>query len=256
MAPQIALTFDFRKDSKRSGKPKSTAFEAVEDALDTYIEASTVENLRALTKALGDWKVAKKRGAATWSSSVRADTVRLLSDWLILESEATGIFPTSRTAWGANHNCYAYSMNCLAPHGMGMNSWPGKFANIKNEGDFSKGVVDDGAAQGVTVRIVRKGGQPSPVPKPSSGGEYLVAMVSNKMGYHFMRRNDSTGLWSHKNGAASTVETCFYDIDIEQPIAITDTVADRILKNPALIGCSMSFDSYLSVPLPGITVKG
>lgn len=256
MAPQIALNFNFKSKSRKLGKPKSTEFEAVQDALDTYVETSTVTNLLSLTQVLGAWKVAKKHGVATWTESIRVDAVRLLDAWLILESEAQGIFPTSRSVWGADHNCYAYAMSCVAPHGMGRNSWPGKFADIKNQGNFAKGVVDDGAAQGVNIRILRQGGLPTPVPSPLGGGEYLVAMVANNMGYHFMRRNDVTCLWSHKNGAASPVETHFYDAASEQPLAITDAVVGRILAQPALIGCSMTFNSYLSVPIPGITVKG
>jgi hypothetical protein len=256
MAPQIAMNFDFKRDSKKTGKPKSTAFEAVQDALDDYIEASTATNLLALTRALGAWKVAKKNGAATWTSSIRVEAVRELDAWIILESEAIGIFPTSRTNWGGDHNCYAYSMNCLAPQGSGYNSWPGKFAGIATGGNFAQGVVDDGAAQGVTIQILRQAGMPTPVPAPLGGGHYLVAMVANAMGYHFLRRNDATGLWTHKNGSASPVETHFYDNAIEQPVAITDVVIAQILATPALISCSMTFNSYLSVPVPGITVKG
>ncbi|MCI0639051.1 MAG: hypothetical protein L0Y72_20640 [Gemmataceae bacterium] len=266
MAPRVALDFDLRKDSKKSRKPKSTAFEAVEDALDEYVQISTVKNLLALTHVLGVWKTGKQKVIVkqqgekpkyeNWTDTNRSAAVRKLSDWLILESEARGIFPTSRTGWSGDHNCYAYTMNCLTPDGNGCNSWPGKYADNPSAGNWVQGVVDDGAAQGVTIQIERQGGLPTPVPAPAGGGRFLAALVSSNKGFHFMRRNDATGLWTHKNGAGSKVETYFYDSAIDEPLAITDKVVARILAQPTLIGCSMTFEAFLRVPLPGIKVKG
>ena len=81
-------------------------------------------------------------------------------------------------------------------------------------------------------------------------------MVSTPHGYHFLRRNETTGLWSHKNGAWNEVETYFYDRELEQPVAITNDVVLKLLKNPRLMECDMRFDSYLYVPQRGIQVAG
>lgn len=253
----LPFTTGFSAESVNGKKTKSAAFQAVEAALDTYSRSSTRENLLKLTKCLGDWKLGKvNRGKNTnWSNTVRAAAVGKLSAWLVEESKAIGLFPTSRSLWGANHNCYAYSMKCKFPQGMGQNSWAGKFANFKNDGDFPLGVVADGKAQGKAI-VVLEQQLPGPVPPRLTDGNYLVAMVSNSMGYHFMRRRESTGLWSHKNGASSEVETYFYDMDLEQPLAITDDVVAKILADPKLIGCSMRFTRYFKVPGSGIQVKG
>lgn len=259
MPTRIPLPFitGFSAENVNGKKTKSSAFQAVEAALDKYSRSSTRENLLALTQCLGDWKLGKVDRAKNknWSQSVRAAAVTKLSAWLIEESKAIGLFPTSRSLWGGNHNCYAYAMKCKSPKGLGQNSWAGKFANFKNEGDFPRGVVEDGKAQGKAIVVL---GQdlPNPVPQRLSDGNYLVAMVSNGMGYHFMRRRESTGLWTHKNGASSEVETYFYDTELEQPVAITDAVVAKILADPKLIGCSMTFKRYFKVPGPGMQVTG
>ena len=275
MPPRTPLpfTFNLRVSSFRIfASGKSTEFVAVEDALDTYVRNSTRENLLSLTVKLGAWKVTKKHGTDNWTDSTRADTIRKLDRWLIAESTAIGIFPKSRPIWSGNHNCYAYAMRCVNPENVGSSSRPGRYWNAhvppdrKWEGDagaeslrFVEGVRLDGQAQGREIGVLRSGLRcdPAPVPAPSGGDQYLVAMVAHPMGYHFMRRNDSTGLWSHKNGATSAVETYFYDWGSEQPLALTDRVVADLLANPERMSCSgMVFTAYFRVPAAGITVRG
>ena len=272
MPPYTSLPFtiSFSADNVNGKKTKSPAFQEVEAALDLYVRNSAKQNLLALTKSLGDWKLGKYnlKKKAHWTDSVRADAVRKLDLWLIGESKAIGIFPTSRSLWNKNHNCYAYSMKCKFPEGLGQNSWTGKFAKSKNKDGkcpesviaseifhFQNGVVADGEALKKRI-VILKQELPTPVPIRLPGGYYLVAMVSNGMGYHFLRRRESTGLWTHKNGAASDVETHFYDRELEQPVAITNAVVAKMLTDPALIGCSMSFCCYFQVPGSGIQVMG
>lgn len=259
MAPVTPLPFkvSFAADSVHDKTTQSKEFQGVNRALEKYVLHSTRTHLLELTRALGVWKLKKRnpKKGVNWTDSVRADEVRKLSAWLIAESQAIGVFPTSRSLWGGTHNCYAYAMKCKMPDGLGQNSWTGKFADIKNNGDFPKGVVDDGAAQGKVITVLPQR-VPDPVPPRQTDGTYLVAMVSNGMGYHFMRRRESTGLWTHKNGASSAVETYFDDVDVEQPVAITDEIVSKILNKPALIGCSMTFCRYFKVPGAGIQVKG
>jgi hypothetical protein len=257
MPTRVPLPFvnGFGNASSRSGKPKSDLFTAVETALATYVGANSRPNLIALTRALGSWK-RSKGGNGAWTNSVRAAPVQQLSDWLIQESEAIGIFPTSRPIWNNNHNCYAYSMLCDRPRGLGQNSRPGRYAgNARSRRqDFAQGVIDDAAADGKVVTVVAN--PPHNIPAVYTDGTYLVAMVANAVGYHFMRRRESTGLWTHKNGAPSEVETYFYDSVQEEPMAITDLVAARIFANPQLIGCGMTFESFFKVPQAGVQVEG
>src|SRR5262249_32262434 len=119
MPPTVPLRFNFRAESARGPlKPKSVLFEALEAAVDQYVNNSTVSRLLALTAALGAWKVSKKRGTENWTNSIRADPVSDLSDWLIQESIARGVFPNPGPHWNSNHNCYAFAMNCASPQGM------------------------------------------------------------------------------------------------------------------------------------------
>ncbi len=256
MPPIIPLNFNFQEDSKRFLKPKSNTFVAVQAALDTYVQTSTAANLLALTAALGTWKRTKQHGQQNWTGSIRATQVQQLDAWLIAESHAQGIFPAPEPGWNGGHNCYAYAMKCLAPLGLGHNSWPGRLAGIATGGNFAQGVVNDATHQHLNAQIVRAGGVPAPVPHGVGGGGYLAAVVANNVGFHFMRRNEMTGLWTHKNGAFENESTYFYDRTLEQPVAITDQVVATILANPQLIGCAMTFHAYISVPNAGLQVRG
>ncbi|WP_320041718.1 hypothetical protein [uncultured Desulfobacter sp.] len=262
--PRHPLNFDFKSDSRRAFKQKSKIFKNVQDALDKYVDRSTMENLQNLIDKLGVWKRSKVDGTNNWKNSIRYKQVNLLSEWIV--KEATGpIFPVSRDVWEKNTqlvNCYAYAMNCMLPVVQGNNSWPGRFAGEPAKTparigyDFADGVIADAKKQGKKVIALRRGGQPGPVPIVCPDGKYLVAMVSTPYGYHFLRRNESTGLWSHKNGAWNEVETYFYDRELEQPMPITNDVVLKLLKNPRLMECDMSFDSYLAVPPEGLMVTG
>lgn len=257
MATRIPLPFrpSFGSESGRSGKSKSRLFSAIEDALSDYERHNTRSRLLSLTDASAAWKRSKgARGA--WTSSVRAAAVKKLDGWLIRESEAIGVFPTSRNLWGAAHNCYAYSMLCTNPRGLGQNSRPGRYAGhaANRQEEFIQGVIADAARDRKTV--VHLPNPATRVPALVGGGCYLVAMVANQFGYHFMRRRESTGLWTHKNGAISAVETYFYDASLEKPVAITDAVVSKLLRQPQLIECSMSFHCFLQVPKTGVQVAG
>ncbi|WP_425257708.1 hypothetical protein ACPOLB_19590 [Rubrivivax sp. RP6-9] len=258
MAPVIPLPFEtgFKAESVNGKSHKTGLFTAVEKALDVYVADSSKDRLQHLTNALAAWKRSKHDAGknTNWTQSVRYAAVHKLSEWLVQESTARGLFPVSRSLWGSKHNCYAYAMKCQEPTGLGQISWTGCYAEKAIGTDYVQGVVEDGLASGKQVLVLPQL-LPSPVPPRQNDGTYLVAMVSNRMGFHFMRRRESTGLWSHKNGGASPVDTCFYDTDLHKPVAITDEVALKILEKPTLIGCSMTFTRYLRVPR-GVQVGG
>jgi hypothetical protein len=115
---------------------------------------------------------------------------------------------------------------------------------------------------------IRRGNQkiiasipPSPLPVPTTvaGNNYLVALLGNQTGYHFMRRNEQTMLWSHKNGSISNVETSAFNGPKGRCFVLDDaTVAAMIMTPTDWDGVNnfFGFIAWLSVPYHGITVRG
>lgn len=231
---------------------KVDLFSDVETALHTYEHNNSKKNLLELTERIAAWKKSKG-GPNVWKTSERRVYMNILSDWLIKESEAIGIFPTSSGDWGCKQNCYVYAMSDR--RGVdARNARPGRISGKETNLDteFADGVIADALKAGKTV--VKLPNAVDNIPG-LMGSHYLVAMLANRYGYHFMRRNDHiNGLWTHKNGGQGDVETCYYEPDLEKPVAITDEVANKLLKNPALIGCSMTFNCYFKVPRGGFPV--
>ena len=159
--------------------------------------------------------------------------------------------------WNTNHNCYAYAMKCHQPQGYGANARPGKLAGQPvGTGDFAAGVLADAIAQEVPVEIIQLGGSPVPVPPRFTDGTYLVALLANDVGYHFLRRNEASGLWFHKNGASSPAESWHIDRHTRDIHQLTDDTIGSLLQQPALLGCDMRFQAYLKVPDSGMDVAG
>lgn len=159
--------------------------------------------------------------------------------------------------WNTNHNCYAYAMKCQVPHGNGWNARPGKLAGQPvATGNFATGVVNDGAVQNIHIEIIRFEGSPIPVPPRFTDGTYLVALLANSYGYHFLRRNEASGLWFHKNGASSPAESWFVDFNTLKTHQLTDELMGILLQQPEQFGCAMRFQAYLKIPDKGIRVAG
>lgn len=237
-------------------KPKSTLFNEVERSARAYIEDPTPASCHATIDAIASWKRFKQcpQARTNWADSRRAGQVERLDLWIIEEAYRLGVFARPKPGWDDAHNCYAYAMKCHIPGGVGNNSCPGRLAGHLTQGDFVSGVMADAQHQDQDVRI--EGTAPDCVPGKTAPGRYLVALLANQHGFHFLRRDESTGLWTHKNGAIGEVESFIYDWAAEKPTSITDTVMGHIAMNPRLIGCSMQFVAYLSVPNTGIQVLG
>ncbi|WP_368565963.1 hypothetical protein [Pseudoxanthomonas sp. UTMC 1351] len=237
-------------------KPKSTLFKEVERSVRAHIDDRTAASCHATIDAIASWKRSKQCPLArtNWKDSPRAGQVERLDLWIIEEAYRLSVFSRPESGWDDEHNCYAYAMKCHAPGGVGNNSCPGRLAGRLTKGDFVSGVMADARHQDLDVRI--DGTTPDCVPSETAPGRYLVALLANQHGFHFLRRDESTGLWSHKNGAIGKVESFLYDWAAEKPTAITDTVMGHIAMNPRMIGCSMQFTAYLSVPNAGMQVLG
>jgi hypothetical protein len=113
---------------------------------------------------------------------------------------------------------------------------------------------------------LRTGVYPSPDPLPVGqvdSDNYIAAMVVNPTGFHFMRRDSITHLWSHKNGGrGNPVETSVYQLHNGADrflVPITDEVAVEMLKNRRVrysnFANEFKFAGYVLVPSDGITVE-
>lgn len=251
--PIHPLGFDFEKASAKAFHGKSAGFRAIETALQHYLgQPAAWVNLKALQRAIAEWR-ATKAGA-----SIRDPALARLDVWLQQEVAALAPWPAPEPGWDARHNCYAYAMHCKVGVD-GNNARPGRLAGrprATKESDFAQGVIDDARHQGRGAWILRQAAPPAPVPQPLHGG-YLVAMTSMPHGYHFLRRDEATGLWTHKNGSIRPVETSWRDPDdhlLED--AIDDAALLRLVTDSRLMDSLWHFDAYIEVQNGGLTVSG
>jgi hypothetical protein len=251
--PIHAIPFDFEQASAKTFHGKSQAFLAIETALRNYLgQAPSWVNLKELLRRIAAWR-ATKTGA-----TIRDTAMQRLDQWLQGEIAALKPWPDRELPWGAQHNCYAYAMRCTDAVN-GNNARPGRLAgNPRNQrsDDFAAGVVDDAHHQMRDAWILRQGGNPRPIPVLTHGG-YLVVMTAIPMGYHFMRRNDATGFWTHKNGSIRDEETSWHDPDdYELEDAIDDAGMLKMITDPRLVEGNWTFEAYLEIQAGGIRVQG
>jgi hypothetical protein len=112
---------------------------------------------------------------------------------------------------------------------------------------------------------------PDPGDKPRTvpGNQYLAALLVTLGGFHFMRRDPGTRLWSHKNRSIGEVETSVARL-CQGPKGrlalrsdpITEPIAVELLRNlyPGAVheafGGGYVFAGYIMVPMEGIRVAG
>jgi hypothetical protein len=136
------------------------------------------------------------------------------------------------------------------------------FEGIQAEAD-----EDGGQVEVLTdLAQLRRGIYPSPDPIPVgrvNAGNYIAAMVVNSTGFHFLRRDSTTHLWSQKNGGqGNPVETCVAKLHNGRDrflVPIKDDVAVELLKNRRVtysdFANDFKFAGYVLVPSAGITVE-
>lgn len=258
--PIHPIPFNFAETSAKRFHSKSAAFQRIETALDYYLaQPPSWGNLRVLQRMVLAWR-ATKEGA-----TIRDEAMRQLDQWMAGEIAALRPWPDREPLWDGRHNCYAYAMHCnvtvnddATPRNLN-NARPGKRAGQARQHrgqNFAQGVVDDAVHQGRHAWILRQGGAAAPVPALTHGG-YLVVMTSIPMGYHFMRRNNLTGLWTHKNGSIRDEETTWRDPDNHmQEDAIDDAAMLKIITDPRIVEGNWTFDAYLEIQAGGLIVEG
>ena len=263
----------FQRTGANLNGRRSTALRAIDAALNTYQGAPTLPNLRVLDAALVAWQRSKRTfwGNENWANSRRAAVVIIeLAHWIGDEYIARGAWPRPEAGWNNNHNCYAYAMKCRNPTGMGNNSRPGRYAGngvgygdaAPNAATWKQDMVDqiraDAVANGVTIQATMPA-SPIPVPALVADGRYLAALIGFQMGYHFLRRDEGSRRWSHKNGSAADVETSAFHNIKGRCFVLDDQTVGEMLSRPADwegVTVQMQFIAYLSVPQDGIQVRG
>lgn len=254
-------------------KSRSTLLVAIDQALRSYDSASPIDKLRDLHQlkdAFEAW-AASKNDVAT---SIRNKDGHLLTDfkqWMGQQEKA--LLPVKEEGWAGTPNCYAYAMKCKQVAGNapvpGAAAGKAVFATRDNQELYPdrlfQGIVDDAEACEKAVEILQ-GPSPSPMPTDKvTGANYIAAMVVKPDGFHFMRRDSRSGLWSHKNGAADAeVETTAKLLPtgaqrIVRQMPITDAVAVELLRcteGKYIAFTGFKFAGYILVPDEGITVKG
>jgi len=246
---------------------RSTELKAIDKAFGEFLLAAGAgkdAKMIALFDAISAWQNSKKNifGTEKWENSKRADAVRALATWVADEVQKRTVEP----GWDNNHNCYAYAMKCQHPGGRGNNSRPGVIAgapyagqNVANWKTLLTNAVQADAVHGGVVINVLPQTTASPCPATLGAARYLVAAIGFPAGYHFMRRDEHTMRWSHKNGAPADVANLAFQAYKSRYLPITDNVAVDMVTHPGNWGdttVGMSFVAYLSVPAAGIMVAG
>jgi hypothetical protein len=164
-------------------------------------------------------------------------------------------------AWGTHANCYAYALNCPNPvNGQNGGAWPGSqaaFAGHPAPGGatFAQKVVADGGGN------VQQVAGTTLAPPADIGGHYIVALLAHPNGFHFIRRDSTTGRWSWKDGNGGSVKYNVLDVPRSMFIYINNgNLNDLLVGRPADFTpwaySNMAFVAYFRVPNGGATVRG
>lgn len=270
-------------------KSRSTLLLQVDTGLLAYEGCAPLEKLtklHVLYAAYDAWyakKTEKKPDAGLKSIRNNGDQMTVFEDWL-KEEEARQL-PAAEDGWNNGPNCYAYAMKQKLPVGSGMTPGSADGVAVTSVGikadwmQYSKrlfdGIKRDAAKDGnkavsfYPVGVENSNFHPDPIEMPLMvpSGHYLVAMLVTNCGFHFMRRNPHTNLWSHKNGSFGVVETYAEHAAPAGRLGrkhspISNLVAVELLRNQSPgqtylpIGGGFKFAGYIVVPDEGIVVSG
>lgn len=168
-------------------------------------------------------------------------------------------------SWGAHANCYAYAMNCSEPlNGDRGGAKPGCSQGLvvyptPDPKAYQKALIEgaqlDGAIYIENCPLISP-----PEPKP---GYYLVALLCNASGFHWLRRNEETLAWSWKDGNGGTVKETIYEAKQMTYVSITDKTDDclsALVNNKKTyvdwLYQTMRFAGFFRIPNSGCKVAG
>jgi hypothetical protein len=166
--------------------------------------------------------------------------------------------------WGTYANCYAYAANCSKPaRGDQGGAVPGgakgkpALTGLADLKDYERALIAGAAADG----FVQREGAPAAPPAPNAN-HYLVALIANKLGFHWLRRDSVTDRWSWKDGNGQTVKYNIFDVRQKRFVYISNTNLDDLLTVNRgsyfpWAYTNMSFVSFFEAPAPnGVVVAG
>lgn len=160
-------------------------------------------------------------------------------------------------------NCYAFAVKCSSPEGVGQ-ARPG---GAKTAGDLQTyaealkdGVLSDG---GNKVKFIGSYSiQNVPNIPEASADWYLIAMLVNKNGFHFVRRQrkkfSGQPFWKWKEGNKGMEERNAFDVAAKSYIRITDAQLPSLLKGGYVTDVAgWKFDTlyFFEVHKDGFTVS-
>ncbi|MFL6632563.1 MAG: hypothetical protein ACJ8HJ_09660 [Massilia sp.] len=163
--------------------------------------------------------------------------------------------------WGANANCYAFACNSAAP-AVGhppRTARPGVAGGqpVQNNGNVVQlvaGVLADGGHL-----VQRLGGDPSALPIVPANS-YLVAMLTNAGGFHFMKRDELTRRWSWKDANHGSVKLNVMHFPTDHYVYVNDANLNDILVthrgNYVWAYNQMTFQTFFAVVNGGFPVAG
>ncbi len=159
--------------------------------------------------------------------------------------------------WSHDSNCYGYACKCQHA-GVGT-AVPGAAAGnpaLPNAGAnyhqaLIAGAIADGAAQvaGTTA-----------APPADTPGHYVVALLANNIGFHWMRRDGHLNRWSWKDGNGGTIKYNLLHTNLNRYVYIKNESLVDLLdnNNPSHYApwaySNMTFVSYFRIPDAGIEV--
>ena len=169
--------------------------------------------------------------------------------------------------WGNNANCYAYACRCRRPViGLQGAAVPGGFARrgvyvrpldtaLTYADRLIDGVILDGAANGVGIVFSQVLAAP-----PANGGGYVFAMLSNAVGFHFLRRG-LDGAWRWKDGHGADREKRAFSVADNANVVIDDGRFQQMVQtnigNYIPNWANMTFRAYFTIASRnGMTVSG
>lgn len=163
--------------------------------------------------------------------------------------------------WGANANCYAFACNCANP-AVGnppRQARPGVISGVppadnSNVIQLTAGILADGG-----VHVQALAGNPLLIPNPPANS-YLIAMLTNAGGFHFIRRDEHTKRWSWKDANHGTVKLNIMHFPNNQFVYVNDGNLNDILVanrgNYVWAYNTMVFRSFFAVTNNGFPVAG
>lgn len=229
-----------------------------------------------------DSKKKDRNDGAVKSIRNAGDQMQVFEEWL--KEEQDRLLPTVESGWGNGPNCYAYAMKCPRPAGNAMapglvnrKGLPGKRA-IGSQREYVEslfeGIKEDAKADDdktitffpLDIEKSSESLDPCHMPNQVPSGHYLVAMLVRNGGFHFMRQDPNTKLWSHKNGPNGEVEVAATHLRQGRlgcrKSLIDNNVAIELLRNPSPgvkyvpLANNYIFAGYIFVPNKGIEVSG